>query len=236
MMPPTTRFRAPSSPYRHRFREPLVRILRFSQEPARRTTNPSSTLRRSRGRRRAGRRRVPRAARREIAHRPRAHDRRRDQTRRLRAITLTASWEPCRPGTAHSVSRGPLAARCHRHTPDAQDARQLLSCGDPFTHREASPNQPRRRASTKSLLSWPKADAGTRTPDPFITSEVLYQLSYVGVAASLTRLSRFPDPARPPRVARGITNRSVSPGSRPWPASLRPGRPNARGRATARRS
>ena len=26
------------------------------------------------------------------------------------------------------------------------------------------------------------ADAGTRTPDPFITSEVLYQLSYVGEA------------------------------------------------------
>jgi hypothetical protein len=26
-----------------------------------------------------------------------------------------------------------------------------------------------------------RADAGTRTPDPFITSEVLYQLSYVGV-------------------------------------------------------
>ncbi len=25
-----------------------------------------------------------------------------------------------------------------------------------------------------------KADGGTRTPDPFITSEVLYQLSYVG--------------------------------------------------------
>jgi hypothetical protein len=28
-----------------------------------------------------------------------------------------------------------------------------------------------------------QADAGTRTPDPFITSEVLYQLSYVGVKA-----------------------------------------------------
>jgi hypothetical protein len=28
-----------------------------------------------------------------------------------------------------------------------------------------------------------RADAGTRTPDPFITSEVLYQLSYVGVGA-----------------------------------------------------
>ena len=29
-------------------------------------------------------------------------------------------------------------------------------------------------------LRLPRADAGTRTPDPFITSEVLYQLSYVG--------------------------------------------------------
>jgi hypothetical protein len=28
-----------------------------------------------------------------------------------------------------------------------------------------------------------EADAGTRTPDPFITSEVLYQLSYVGILA-----------------------------------------------------
>ena len=28
----------------------------------------------------------------------------------------------------------------------------------------------------------PKADARTRTGDPFITSEVLYQLSYVGGA------------------------------------------------------
>ncbi len=26
----------------------------------------------------------------------------------------------------------------------------------------------------------PRADGETRTPDPFITSEVLYQLSYVG--------------------------------------------------------
>jgi hypothetical protein len=30
-----------------------------------------------------------------------------------------------------------------------------------------------------------RADAGTRTPDPFITSEVLYQLSYVGTRAML---------------------------------------------------
>jgi hypothetical protein len=30
-----------------------------------------------------------------------------------------------------------------------------------------------------------QADAGTRTPDPFITSEVLCQLSYVGRGAPL---------------------------------------------------
>ena len=31
------------------------------------------------------------------------------------------------------------------------------------------------------VARFPRADGGTRTPDPFITSEVLYQLSYVGV-------------------------------------------------------
>jgi hypothetical protein len=30
-----------------------------------------------------------------------------------------------------------------------------------------------------------QADAGTRTPDPIITSDVLYQLSYVGAPVSL---------------------------------------------------
>ncbi len=39
------------------------------------------------------------------------------------------------------------------------------------------------RAATLKVLGLRalyEADAGTRTPDPFITSEVLYQLSYVG--------------------------------------------------------
>jgi hypothetical protein len=30
------------------------------------------------------------------------------------------------------------------------------------------------------IRAFPQADARTRTGDPFITSEVLYQLSYVG--------------------------------------------------------
>jgi hypothetical protein len=34
--------------------------------------------------------------------------------------------------------------------------------------------------SSKKSLQIGRADGETRTPDPFITSEVLYQLSYVG--------------------------------------------------------
>jgi hypothetical protein len=41
------------------------------------------------------------------------------------------------------------------------------------------------------LINTPlQADAGTRTPDPFITSEVLYQLSYVGTRAMLPAVLR----------------------------------------------
>ena len=36
--------------------------------------------------------------------------------------------------------------------------------------------------SLEDLALGGRADGGTRTPDPFITSEVLYQLSYVGAA------------------------------------------------------
>ena len=46
-----------------------------------------------------------------------------------------------------------------------------------------------------------QADAGTRTPDPFITSEVLYQLSYVGVCRD------FPVS---PHSCRGLVQRGCS--------------------------
>jgi hypothetical protein len=51
-----------------------------------------------------------------------------------------------------------------------------------------------------------KADAGTRTPDPFITSEVLYQLSYVGATLMLAAQASgrsprsAPAPGRRPRA------------------------------------
>jgi hypothetical protein len=40
-----------------------------------------------------------------------------------------------------------------------------------------------RAAADNPALSRKKADARIRTADPFITSEVLYQLSYVGVGS-----------------------------------------------------
>jgi hypothetical protein len=45
----------------------------------------------------------------------------------------------------------------------------------------AAPRSSRTRRNRKDLQS-DRADARTRTGDPFITSEVLYQLSYVGEA------------------------------------------------------
>jgi hypothetical protein len=41
------------------------------------------------------------------------------------------------------------------------------------------------RADREEAAPDEEADARTRTGDPFITSEVLYQLSYVGLAGSV---------------------------------------------------
>ena len=54
----------------------------------------------------------------------------------------------------------------------------------------ASPLLPKSREAQES--AWlsgirGEADAGTRTPDPLLTMEVLYQLSYVGVASDRSR-------------------------------------------------
>ena len=41
-----------------------------------------------------------------------------------------------------------------------------------------------------------EADGGTRTPDPFITSEVLCQLSYVGIGRKLPAKHEVPAGSR----------------------------------------
>ena len=65
------------------------------------------------------------------------------------------------PGTDPSTpSERPLGKSLGKSSPSAECAATLKVLG---------------------LRALCEADAGTRTPDPFITSEVLYQLSYVGV-------------------------------------------------------
>jgi hypothetical protein len=54
-----------------------------------------------------------------------------------------------------------------------------------------------------------KADARIRTADPFITSEVLYQLSYVGAAPTLAKVAC----SNPDRREKGDPSTAGAPGS-----------------------
>src|SRR6516164_3248084 len=91
------------------------------------------------------------------------------------------------------------------------------------------------------------ADAGTRTPDPFITSEVLYQLSYVGdlagqctgvLGASRARLARrrLLRDGQDLSTGGSRTARRAARARRCAHATRRRGSPTARGRATGHRS
>ena len=62
----------------------------------------------------------------------------------------------------------------HYGTPRDQQAREELAAA--LGDAEVTDDHKRRRADTR-----------TRTGDPFITSEVLYQLSYVGAGAKCSR-------------------------------------------------
>jgi hypothetical protein len=54
---------------------------------------------------------------------------------------------------------------------------------------ENAPKPPQARLPTAGTS---EADGGTRTPDPIITSDVLYQLSYVGAVGSMVATDRVP--------------------------------------------
>jgi hypothetical protein len=81
------------------------------------------------------------------------------------------------------------------------------TCSTRFSPRPCGPESPWgvfRRCSVGSRESeltdrrnpckYVRADGETRTPDPFITSEVLYQLSYVGVRRTPSVRSRGGQP------------------------------------------
>ncbi len=86
-------------------------------------------------------------------------------------------------------------------------------------------------ARKPSNKAHPQADARTRTGDPFITSEVLYQLSYVGSRPWIVaghRRRGDDGPARAPALAPGgapaPSRLQRKPHPRPVARSLRPSR------------
>src|SRR5581483_2248494 len=72
------------------------------------------------------------------------------------------------PRHFHSSTTSGSASRISRRTRASSSPRQSPSSAIRWSM----------RADADSDI--PRADAGTRTPDPIITSDVLYQLSYVG--------------------------------------------------------
>ncbi len=85
--------------------------------------------------------------------------------------------------------RAPCALSRSKFVPRPVLPRPLVATRPPH-HDPTNPQQPNQNQGEDG-----KADAGTRTPDPFITSEVLYQLSYVGVGWMLARpVRRGPPP------------------------------------------
>src|SRR5438477_12768125 len=97
-----------------------------------------------------------------------------------------ASTADRRRGTTESLvcSGGDVAARAERWI-----TANAIAWPRPLVDPSGAHSAFSRHARAKKSLQIGRADGETRTPDPFITSEVLYQLSYVGrVAAETARL------------------------------------------------
>jgi hypothetical protein len=107
-------------------------------------------------------------------------ERRTKGTHRLLGVTGSAhSLILGRVAALNAAEAQPKAAAADRK--ESADAWEVSSRAAEVGHvarRGLPQNQKNRR-----FASGFRADGGTRTPDPFITSEVLYQLSYVGMLA-----------------------------------------------------
>ncbi len=110
-------------------------------------------------------------------------------TRRCSSPTSAASacaTSPARPSTATArrcastapASRGSAYAVSHSRAQTIDRAPE--TAGGPLVDPSADDLATRAARGGKKCLEIERADARTRTGDPFITSEVLYQLSYVG--------------------------------------------------------
>ena len=92
---------------------------------------------------------------------------------------------PRRGNSRHGPARRPAEASIAGHGADSSPARSETG------------------STTRSGIRR-EADARTRTGDPFITSEVLYQLSYVGEARSGASIAPPPRPRCSGRSSRAV--------------------------------
>jgi hypothetical protein len=136
------------------------------------------------------------------------------------------AWNPSLPASQPTRWLGGGAARrrppasCRRaSTSSSASSRARSAAGSAGASATAPSSSRSTRTSCRPATRSYKADARTRTGDPFITSEVLYQLSYVGETRSLARkppsqlrVSRTmrPPPPPPSRTAQSSTSASSS--------------------------
>jgi hypothetical protein len=100
-------------------------------------------------------------------------------------------------GVEHSDAAG-FTARTYAHIMrDASKrrrvsiARAITNARRPLVDPETPETSPSTDESAGKVLQIREADARIRTADPFITSEVLYQLSYVGASVECSALGRL---------------------------------------------
>jgi RNase P subunit RPR2 len=99
------------------------------------------------------------------------------------------------PGfTARTYAHVMREASKRRRVPIAQAIRKARAAARrrPLVDPSTADHATQRKRSDEKAVQIKRADARIRTADPFITSEVLYQLSYVGGAGSVYRPSHSP--------------------------------------------
>ena len=91
-------------------------------------------------------------------------------------------------GTYLLLPRREVKLQLFRALPPSGPRRSAQAKTSP-RHQASNPNRPKTKKKSAFLAGlFYEADARTRTGDPFITSEVLYQLSYVGRRPTVARL------------------------------------------------
>src|SRR5688572_12618935 len=101
-------------------------------------------------------------------------------------MNSSALHTSARPWPRSSASTVPSPATGARHAIRLLEALNAPNPSGGAARTARAPQSPTEPTETPSTRRTTEADEGTRTPDPLLTMEVLYRLSYVGAGVSLT--------------------------------------------------